>query len=76
MSTTSKRCAIDLPAKIHRALEDKALATGRCISALVVEAVRLSLIEDARDLAAFEERRSERSLDFKRVVERLNEPGR
>ncbi len=76
MSATRKGFAIDLPAKVHRALEHKSLATGRSISDLVVEAVRLSLIEDARDLAAFEKRRSERSLDFKRVVERLNGPGR
>ena len=46
----------------------KAAASDRSISDLVSEAVRLSLAEDADDLAAFEKRSKERSLKFENVV--------
>jgi len=40
----------------HRALRLKAAGTDRSVSELINEAVSLSLLEDAEDLAAFEQR--------------------
>ena len=54
----------------------KAAASDRSISDLVSEAVRLSLAEDADDLAAFEKRSKERSLKFENVVRVLRQRGK
>lgn len=76
MSAPAKRSTIYLPAEIHRALRLKAAAADRTISDLVSEAVRLSLAEDAEDLAAFETRARERSHDFESVVKAMRRRGR
>ncbi|HVT58511.1 MAG TPA: type II toxin-antitoxin system RelE/ParE family toxin [Thermoanaerobaculia bacterium] len=54
-----KRATVYFDADLHRALRLKAAAADRSISAIVNEAVRLSISEDAGDLAAFEEREHE-----------------
>lgn len=76
MSTAPKRATIYLPAEVHRALRLKAAAADRSISDLVSEAVRMSLAEDAEDLAAFEKRSKERSLKFENVVKALRRRGK
>jgi plasmid stability protein len=76
MRTAPKRATIYLPAEVHRALRLKAAAADRSISDLVSEAVRLSLAEDADDLAAFEKRAKERSLKFENVVKALRRRGK
>ncbi len=60
---------------LHRALRVKAAETDRSLSDIVNEAVKLSLLEDAEDLAAFEERASEPSLAFEEVVKDLKRSG-
>jgi hypothetical protein len=75
MGVTPKRATIYLPPEVHRALRLKAAAADRSISDLVSEAVRLSLAEDAEDLAAFEKRSKERSLRFDHVVKALRRRG-
>ena len=75
MAVAPKRATIYLPAEVHRALRLKAAAADRSISDLVSEAVRLSLAEDAEDLAAFEKRSRERSLKFEDVVKALRRRG-
>jgi hypothetical protein len=75
MAVAPKRATIYLPAELHRALRLKAAAADRSISELVSEAVRLSLAEDAEDLAAFEKRSRERSLEFETVVKALRRRG-
>jgi hypothetical protein len=52
-------------------LRIKAAETGRTISEIITAAVRLSLAEDTEDLAAFEERSSERKLSFEAVLKDL-----
>ena len=54
----------------------KAAASDRSVSDLVSEAVRLSLAEDADDLAAFDKRSKERSLKFENVVRVLRQRGK
>jgi len=76
MSVAPKRATIYLPAEVHRALRLKAAAADRSISDLVSEAVRLSLAEDAEDLAAFDKRSKERSLEFENVVKALRRRGK
>lgn len=46
----------------------KAVETDRTLSDLVNEALKLSLAEDAEDLAAFAERAAEPDLPFEGVV--------
>ena len=71
-----KRATIYVDANLHRALRVKAAQTDRTISDLVNEAVRLSLAEDAEDLAAFEERAREPSLAFESVLKDLKRRGK
>ena len=60
---------------LHRALRIKAAETDRSLSDIVNEAVKLSFLEDAEDLAAFEERATEQSLAFEDVVRDLKRSG-
>ena len=76
MTTLQKRSTIYLDSAIHRALRIKAAELDRSISDLVNEAVKLSLAEDAEDLAAFEERAQEPNLPFEDVVRDLKERGK
>ena len=58
MPSPQKRATVYFDPELHRALRLKAVETERSISELVNEAVKLTLAEDAEDLAAFEERAS------------------
>ena len=71
-----KRTTIYFDPILHRALRIKAAEHDRSVSALVNEAVRLSLAEDAEDLAAFEEREHEPNLLFEDVVKDLKQRGK
>jgi hypothetical protein len=76
MHTTTKRATVYFDPAIHRALRLKAVETDRSLSDLVNEAIKLSLAEDAEDLAAFEERASEPNLAFEAVVKELKKRGK
>jgi len=76
METSTKRTTVYFDPLIHRALRLKAAETDRSLSDLVNEAVKLSLAEDAEDLAAFEERASEPNLSFEAVVKELKKRGK
>jgi hypothetical protein len=75
MKSTQKRATIYFNPNVHRALRLKAAETDRSISDIVNEAVNLSLAEDEEDLAAFEERKSERNLAFENVLKDLKKRG-
>jgi hypothetical protein len=75
MATSQKRATVYFDPALHRALRVKAAETDRSLSDIVNEAVKLSLLEDAEDLAAFEERASEPSLAFEEVVKDLKRSG-
>jgi hypothetical protein len=70
-----KRATVYFEPEIHRALRLKAAATDRSISDMVNDAVKLALAEDVEDLAAFEERADERSVNFESVVRSLRRRG-
>ena len=71
-----KRATVYFEPEIHRALRLKAAATDRSISDMVNDAVKLALAEDAEDLAAFEQRAREKSVDFETVVRSLRRRGK
>ncbi len=76
MQTITKRATIYLDSQIHKALRIKAAETDRSISDLVNDAVKLSLAEDADDLAAFQTRSTEPNLRFEDVVADLKKRGK
>ena len=76
MTTAQKRATVYFDPELHRALRLKAVETDRSLSELVNEAVKLTLAEDAEDLAAFEERQSEPDLPFESVVKDLKRRGK
>jgi len=72
----TKRATVYFDPNLHKALRLKAAQTERSLSDLVNSAVRRSLAEDAEDLAAFDERSDEPSLDFEAVVKSLKRRGK
>ena len=76
MADTAKRSIIYFDPHLHRALRLKAVEVDRSMSDLVNDAVRLSLAEDAEDLAAFEGRAAEPSMAFEEAVKALKSSGK
>ena len=76
MEASQKRATVYFDPTLHRALRLKAAETDRSLSDLVNEAVRMSLAEDAEDLAAFDERGREPDLPFETVVKELRRSGK
>lgn len=76
MKTAMKRSTVYFDSQIHRVLRLKAAETDRSISDLVNDAVKLSLAEDAEDLAAFKERAREPNLVFEDVLRDLRKRGK
>lgn len=72
----SKRATVYFDAAVHQALRLKAAATDRSISDMVNDAVKVALAEDAEDLAAFDQRKSERGISFESLVRDLRKRGR
>jgi len=73
---TVKRATVYFDPDLHQALRVKSAISSRSVSEIVNDAVRRSLAEDAADLAAFEERAKEPSLDFEAVVRSLRKRGK
>ena len=61
---------------IHRALRLRAATSDKSISDMVNQAVKQALAEDAKDLAAFHERKREPDLDFEDFVKALKRRGK
>jgi plasmid stability protein len=76
MATLSKRSTIYLDPALHKALRVKALETSRSMSAIINEALREALTEDAEDIAAFEERANEPLISYEQMIKRLKKDGR
>ena len=73
---SQKRATVYFEAEVHRALRLKAAASDRSISDMVNDAVKATLAEDAADLAAFSERKNDKSLSFDTFVQGLKRRGR
>ncbi len=76
MTNGSKRATIYFNPDLHKALRLKSVETSRSVSDLVNDAVRQALLEDAEDLAAFEERVNEPLVSYEAMVKRLKKDGR
>lgn len=74
--SSAKRATIYFDSDLHRALRMKAAETEHSVSDLVNEAVRLTLAEDAEDLAAYRARAKEPNLDFETVLKNLRRRGK
>jgi predicted transcriptional regulator len=75
MKTMSKRTTIYIDPEIHRALRIKSAEMDSSISELIEKAIKISLAEDAIDLAAYQERKHEPRLSFEEVVKKLRKNG-
>lgn len=73
---SQKRATVYFDAEVHRALRLKAAASDRSISEMVNDAVKATLAADAEDLAAFAERKSEKSVSFDEFIQGLRRRGR
>ena len=71
-----KRTTIYFEPDIHRALRLKSVVSERSMSEMVNDAVRTSLAEDAEDLAAFDDRADESTIDFEDFVKKMKRSGR
>lgn len=72
----SRRTTVYLEPELHRALRLKAIEGDCSISDLVNSAVRRSLVEDAEDLAAFEDRAAEATVPYSDFVMALKRDGK
>jgi plasmid stability protein len=72
----ARRATVYLDPALHRALRIKAAETDQSVSDIVNEAVRLTLAEDAEDLAAYRARAKEPNLDFETVLKDLRRRGK
>lgn len=76
MTALTRRATVYLDPMLYRALRLKSAETSRSMSNLINEAIKLSLAEDAEDLAAFEERANEPLVAFEDALKELKKHGR
>lgn len=76
MSETAKRSTIYLDPDLHRALRLKAIHTGRSMSDLVNETIRMAFREDQEDLSAFDERVKEPEMTYESLLKDLKAHGK
>jgi len=76
MSAPAKRSTIYLDPELHRALRLKALNTGRSMTDLVNEAIRMAFREDQDDLSAFDERVKEPEMTYEALLKDLKAHGK
>ena len=75
MSMLSKRATVYLEPSLHKALRLQSIETSRSISELINDAVRDELAEDANDLALFDARKKEPTLNYEDFVKELKADG-
>lgn len=76
MTTLTRRATVYLDPGLHRAFRLKSIETARSVSDLVNDALRTELAEDANDLAAFDERKNEPTLNFETFLKELRRHGK
>ena len=75
MSQLSQRSTVYFDPQMHKALRLKAAQENRSISDIVNEAVVLLASEDAEDIADFDSRKNEPTVDYANVVASLKNDG-
>lgn len=76
MKKQTKKYTVYLDPDLHRAVRVKAAETDISVSELVNEAIRNAIREDAIDLKAYKERKTELSVAFESVLEKLKKDGK
>ena len=76
MEAKPKRVTVYVDPYLHKALRLKAAETEQSYSALVNEALRQSLAEDAEDLALLDKRAKEPTIPFEDFVKDLKRRGK
>jgi len=76
MTTQTKRSTIYFDPELYKALRLKAVETSRSVSAIVNEAVKEAIAEDAEDILFFNERADEPLISYDEMVKRLKKDGR
>ena len=71
-----RRTTIYLDPELHKALKLKAVETSKSLSELINDAIRETLIEDAEDIIAFEDRVAEPLISYDQMIKRLKKDGR
>jgi len=71
-----KRATVYFDPDIHKALRLKSAVSERSISEMVNDAVRTALAEDADDLAAFDDRAEQPTVDFEDFVKKMKRSGK
>jgi hypothetical protein len=75
MSQLSQRSTVYFDPQMHKALRLKAAQENRSISDIVNEAVALLASEDAEDIADFDSRENEPTVDYANFVASLKNDG-
>ncbi|MFP6664521.1 MAG: CopG family transcriptional regulator [Deltaproteobacteria bacterium] len=75
MSALTKRATVYLDPALHKALRLQSIETSQSVSELINDAIRAELAEDADDLASFEKRAAEPTVDFEDFVKSLKDDG-
>jgi plasmid stability protein len=75
MSSDAVRSTVYLDPALHQALRIKAATAHRSMSAIVNDALRAALREDAEDLAAFAQRADEKTLSYEAFLAKLKADG-
>jgi len=74
--TANKRATVYFEPALHQAIRLKAAHTHQSISDIVNNAVRLALLEDEEDLAAFAERIAEPEISYEALLKELKADGK
>mgnify|MGYP002640633881 CR=1 FL=1 len=75
MSTLTKRATVYLDPDLHKALRLQSVETSQSVSELINKAVRDELTEDLEDLALFDAREKEPTVEFESFVKGLKRDG-
>ena len=75
MSKLFRRSTVYFDPQVHQALRLKAVRENRSISDIVNEAVALLASEDAEDIADFDSRKNEPSVDYANFMASLKNDG-
>ena len=75
MAQLSQRSTIYFEPNMHKALRLKAAQENRSVSDIVNEAVSLLAAEDAEDIAEYDARKNEPSMDYSSFVSELKNDG-
>jgi len=75
MSALTKRATVYLEPSLHKALRLQSIETSRSVSELINDALRNELAEDSADLAMFDARKNEKTLNFEDFVKELKLDG-